>query len=113
MSFTAKELREMINLPNTRFRTDVEFLKSEIKENEQLIAKDRALKRIIQILEKGIAMTSDTASGEKSWSLKYLRSPLELISTDNNVSNGVVDRYVKAVKFSVNRLEGPAEKRMA
>ncbi|CAJ0824540.1 10346_t:CDS:2 [Entrophospora sp. SA101] len=112
-----KELREMINLPNTRFHIDVELLRSEIKENEQLIAKDRTLKRILQILEKGVTM--DT-SGEKSWTLKYLRSPLELIFTNNNVNTGAEAsnsnydiRYIKAVKFSVNRLEGPAEKRVA
>nr|CAG8488121.1 7208_t:CDS:2 [Entrophospora candida] len=117
MSFTSKELREMINLPNTRFHINVELLRSEIKENEQLIAKDRTLKRILQILEKGVTM--DT-SGEKSWTLKYLRSPLELIFTNNNVNTGADasnsnydNRYIKAVKFSVNRLEGPAEKRVA
>ncbi|GBC08668.1 hypothetical protein RclHR1_00830019 [Rhizophagus clarus] len=107
VSFTAKELREMINLPNTKFHTDSELLKNELSTNIEIISKDRPLKRLMQILEKGMYHTS----GYKSWSLKFLRSPHEFIAHENDDPSR--PKYVRAVRFQINRLEGPLENRVA
>ncbi|PKK66158.1 nucleotide-binding domain-containing protein [Rhizophagus irregularis] len=107
VSFTAKELREMMNLPNTKFYTDFELIKNELSTNVDIISKDRPLKRLMQILEKGMENTS----GYKSWSLKFLRSPDEFIAHENDDPSR--PKYVRAVRFHINRLEGPLENRIA
>ncbi|CAG8442803.1 4050_t:CDS:2 [Funneliformis mosseae] len=107
VSFTAKELREMMNLPNTKFHTDFEFIKNELSANVDLISKNRPLKRLMQILEKGRSNTI----GDKSWSLKFLRSPDEFLAHDDN--DPIRPKYVRAIKFHINKLEGPPEKRVA
>ncbi|CAG8492041.1 3652_t:CDS:10 [Diversispora eburnea] len=83
VSFTSKELREMMNLPNTRFHTDFEFLKTELSTYSEYISRNR----------------------EKSWTLKFLRSPIEFIMKE--------DQNVHSIKFNVNKLEGPIGKRIA
>ncbi|CAG8656863.1 3018_t:CDS:2, partial [Acaulospora morrowiae] len=108
ISFTAKELREMMRIPNTRFHTDFDLLKEEISENSEYVSNNRPLKRLMQILESGISNTI----GEKSWTLKFLRSPTEFIVRDDDV-NSLRPRNIYAVKFNVNKLEGPPEKRVA
>ncbi|CAG8575364.1 25831_t:CDS:2, partial [Gigaspora rosea] len=107
VSFTAKELREMMHLPNTRFHTDTELVKTELSANAELISQNRPLKRLMQILENG---TSKTV-GEKSWSLKFLRSPVEFITRDS--SDPPQTNFIKAVKFHINKLEGPPDNRIA
>ncbi|CAG8690159.1 6180_t:CDS:2 [Cetraspora pellucida] len=107
VSFTAKELREMMHLPNTRFLTDTELVKTELSANAELISQNRPLKRLMQILESG---TSNTI-GEKSWSLKFLRSPAEFITRDTSDPSRA--KFIKAVKFHVNKLEGPPDNRIA
>ncbi|RIA91244.1 hypothetical protein C1645_796969 [Glomus cerebriforme] len=107
VSFTAKELREMMNLPNTKFHTDSELVKNELFTNVDIISKDRPLKRLMQILEKGMS----NSIGYKSWTLKFLRSPDEFIAHGNN--DPFRAKYVRAVNFHINRLEGPLEKRVA
>jgi adrenodoxin-NADP+ reductase len=97
----------MINLPNTRFHTDFELVKNELSTNINIVSKDRPLKRLMQIIEKGKSNTI----GYKSWSLKFLRSPNEFIAHENNDSSQL--KYVRAVKFHINRLEGPPEKSVA
>ena len=96
----------MMNLPNTRFHTDTELIKNELSTNIDMISKDRPLKRLMQILEKGISNTT----GYKSWSLKFLRSPDEFITRNDDFSR---TKHVHAVRFYINRLEGPPEKRVA
>src|SRR5438128_10019359 len=92
----------MMNLPNTKFFTDFEYVKQELSVHEKFIAEKRTLKRLMQIIEKGM---TDNRSGEKSWALRFLRSPKEFIpnSMDNPAS-------VKGVVYYENRLEGPPEK---
>ncbi|CAI2163059.1 11382_t:CDS:2 [Funneliformis geosporum] len=107
VSFTAKELREMMSLPNTKFHTDFELLKNELSANVDLISKYRPLKRLMQILEKGMSNTI----GDKSWSLKFLRSPDEFLAHDND--DPIRRKYVRAINFHINKLEGPPEKRVA
>ncbi|KAG9302456.1 hypothetical protein G9A89_006420 [Geosiphon pyriformis] len=105
VSFTAKELREMMKLPNTKFFTDFGFVKEELSTHSKYISQERPLKRLMQIIEKGI---NDDKSGEKSWTLKFLRSPIELIPDFENDPP-----YVKGLLLSVNKLEGPIEKKRA
>jgi adrenodoxin-NADP+ reductase len=96
----------MMSLPNTRFHTDTELIKNELSTNIDIISKDRPLKRLMQILEKGMSNTI----GYKSWSLKFLRSPDEFITQNDDLS---LTKHVHAVRFHANRLEGPPEKRVA
>ncbi|CAG8666813.1 25820_t:CDS:2, partial [Racocetra persica] len=107
VSFTAKELREMMHLPNIRFHINNELVKKELSANTELISQNRPLKRLMQILESG---TSNTI-GEKSWSLKFLRSPAEFITSDTGDPSQT--KFIKAVKFHVNKLEGPPGNRIA
>jgi len=97
----------MMNLPNTKFYTDSGLIKNELSTNVDIISKDRPLKRLMQILEKGMENTS----GYKSWSLKFLRSPDEFIAREND--DPFRPKYVRAVRFNINRLEGPPESRVA
>src|SRR4051794_35099907 len=97
----------MMNLPNTRFHTDFELVKNELSTNVNIISKNRPLKRLMQIIEKGMS----NSIGYKSWSLKFLRSPDEFITHENNDPSQPKD--VRAVKFHINRLEGLPEKRVA
>ncbi|CAG8455236.1 13375_t:CDS:2 [Ambispora gerdemannii] len=109
VSFTAKELREMMNLPNVKFVTDSNFVNQEIKTHADLISKDRPLKRLMQIIEKGLINTiAINNQPEKSWTLKFLRTPIEFIP--NSKTN---PSYVQGLRLNVNRLEGPFEKRIA
>src|SRR5947207_10608239 len=97
----------MMNLPNTRFHTDFELVKNELSTNANIISKDRPLKRLMQILEKGMSNTI----GDKSWSLKFLRSPDEFITHENN--DPFQPKYIRAVRFHINKLEGSPEKHVA
>ncbi|RHZ85452.1 hypothetical protein Glove_65g82 [Diversispora epigaea] len=107
ISFTSKELREMMNLPNTRFHTDFELLKTEISTYSEYISRNRQLKRLMQILESADKNNNNNNNiiGEKSWTLKFLRSPIEFIMQR--------DQNVHSIKFNVNKLEGPIGKRIA
>ena len=97
----------MMNLPNTRFHTDFELVMNELSTNANIISKDRPLKRLMQIIEKGIS----NIIGYKSWSLKFLRSPNEFIAHESD--DPIRPRYVRAINFHINKLEGPPEKRIA
>ncbi|CAG8484449.1 3178_t:CDS:2, partial [Paraglomus occultum] len=104
ISFTAKELREMFQLPNTRFHTDVDLLKEEFSNHAGYISTIRSLKRLTQILEKGIY----NVEGDKSWTLKFLRSPTAFVADNDSQT-----QFVKAAEFSVNRLEGDVRSAVA
>ncbi|KAI7875038.1 nucleotide-binding domain-containing protein [Lichtheimia hyalospora FSU 10163] len=99
-SFTSKELREQMNLPGVVFHADHEWIKNEVAEAQPVISKNRPLKRLMSILEKGSA----TKQGDRSWSLKFLRSPVEILSQDNQVDG---------IRYEMNRLEGPFDQRKA
>lgn len=96
-SFTAKELREQMNLPGVTFKADLQWIKSEIAAHQAAVSKNRPLKRLMSILEKG----SPTTHAERSWSLEFLRSPSRILADDETQSR------VKAIEYEVNRLEGP------
>ena len=104
MAFTAKELREQMNLPGVEFRADHEFIRREVTEAQDFVNQRRPLKRLMQILEKG----SVTTHGDKSWSLSFLRSPTEILTADGSASASV-----QGICCELNRLEGPPEWRQA
>ena len=94
----------MFQLPNTRFHTDVDFLKEEFSNHAGYISTVRSLKRLTQILEKGIY----NVEGDKSWTLKFLRSPTAFVAGNDSQT-----QFVKAVEFSVNKLEGDVRSSVA
>ncbi|KAI9355534.1 hypothetical protein BD770DRAFT_444632 [Pilaira anomala] len=102
VSFTSKELREQMALPNVQFNADMDFIKKEIAESQALISKNRPLKRLMSLLEKG----SPTKNSDKSWTAKFLRSPVEVLKRAN-------ENRVNGIKYEINRLEGPLDQRKA
>ncbi|XP_016846845.2 NADPH:adrenodoxin oxidoreductase, mitochondrial [Anolis carolinensis] len=105
VAFTIKELREMINLPNARpFLNPADFkgLGDAIKDVP------RPRKRLTELMVKtaledpGEAMASRWASVSREWSLKFLRSPLEVLP----MADG---RQARAIRLAVTRLEGTGE----
>lgn len=89
-----------MSLPGVEFKADMDFIKREIAESQPFISKNRPLKRLMGLLEKG----SPTKNADKSWTAKFLRSPAEILAENNRVSG---------IKYEINRLEGPLEKRRA
>lgn len=102
VSFTAKELREQMNLPGVVFRADHDWVKAEIEASKDILAKNRPLKRLMAILEKG----SPAKDGDRSWSLQFLRSPTEILANQGKTA-------VRGIRLEINRLEGPPEQRRA
>jgi len=94
-----------MKLPGVRFNTDVQLLQSELANGADYLNKSRPLKRLMSILEKEIG-SPNTSSGDKSWTLDFLRSPSRIIPDSTNDT-------VKAIEYELNRLEGPAESRRA
>lgn len=102
VSFTSKELREQMSLPNVQFNADMTLIKSQIEESQAFISKNRPLKRLMGLLEKG----SPTTNADKSWTAKFLRSPVEVLKRAN-------ENRVSGIKYEINRLEGPLDQRKA
>ncbi|OBZ86726.1 NADPH:adrenodoxin oxidoreductase, mitochondrial [Choanephora cucurbitarum] len=100
VSFTSKELREQMAIPDVQFNADMDLIRQEIEASQPLISKNRPLKRLMALLEKG----SPTKQGSKSWTAQFLRSPKEILSQDNRV---------RGIRYEINRLEGPLEHRKA
>ncbi|KAI7903913.1 NADPH:adrenodoxin oxidoreductase [Cokeromyces recurvatus] len=100
VSFTSKELREQMALPGVEFHADMDLIKKEITDSQAFISKNRPLKRLLSLLEKG----SPTKQGDKSWTAKFLRSPIEVLTNGQKACG---------IKYELNRLEGPLEQRKA
>ncbi|KAF9095721.1 NADPH-adrenodoxin reductase [Mortierella sp. GBA35] len=101
VAFTAKELREMLQLPNTTFNMDQGLLASEMERAGKAL--DRPRKRLMGLLEKGIKESKPDQP--KSWSLQFLRSPLGFTGDDN--------KQLKSIELGINRLEGESSNRKA
>ncbi|KAI1321306.1 NADPH-adrenodoxin reductase [Mortierella claussenii] len=115
VAFTAKELREMLQLPQTTFNMDADLLKSEMDRAGKTL--DRPRKRLMGLLEKGI---KESKPGQpKSWSLKFLRSPLgfqgntAVTAVTGDEVKHAVNQRLKAIDLGVNRLEGENNARKA
>ncbi|KAF9948468.1 NADPH-adrenodoxin reductase [Mortierella alpina] len=104
VAFTAKELREMLQLPNTTFHMDQDLLASEMERAGKAL--DRPRKRLMGLLEKGIKESKPDQP--KSWSLMFLRSPLGFTGTDESSGS-----QLKAIELGINRLEGDNNNRKA
>ncbi|KAF9284542.1 hypothetical protein BGZ68_004609 [Mortierella alpina] len=104
VAFTAKELREMLNLPDTTFHMDQDLLASEMERAGKSL--DRPRKRLMGLLEKGIKESKPDQP--KSWSLQFLRSPLGFTGTDESSGS-----QLKAIELGINRLEGESNNRKA
>ncbi|KAF9572198.1 hypothetical protein EC968_010135 [Mortierella alpina] len=104
VAFTAKELREMLQLPNTTFHMDQDLLASEMERAGKSL--DRPRKRLMGLLEKGIKESKPDQP--KSWSLQFLRSPLGFTGTDESSGS-----QLKAIELGINRLEGDNNSRKA
>ncbi|ORX61797.1 nucleotide-binding domain-containing protein [Hesseltinella vesiculosa] len=92
-SFTTKELREQLSLPNVRFEADQQWIQQQIAAHEDAINKQRPLKRLMGLLAKG----RKDNTGDKSWHLKFLRSPVEILADNGNVSG---------IRYEMNELQG-------
>ncbi|XP_078081453.1 NADPH:adrenodoxin oxidoreductase, mitochondrial isoform X2 [Mustelus asterias] len=105
VAFTIKELREMINLPDTcplLNPSDFEGLKQIVKDLP------RPRKRLTELmlkaaLEKPSGEEAERrATASKEWGLQFLRSPLEVIPSNDG-------KRVAGIRLSVNKLEGLGE----
>ncbi|KAK7004906.1 hypothetical protein BgiMline_006451 [Biomphalaria glabrata] len=100
VAFTIKELREMINLPNTRTiiqPSDVEGLDKIIQDIP------RPRRRLTELMFKSAVAPSPEmaqlwAQASREWRLVFLRSPVEICQTAGGKVGGV--------KFIVNKLQG-------
>lgn len=91
-----------MSLPGVKFNADMDYIKEEIAESQSIISKNRPLKRLMGLLEKG----SPTTDAYKSWTAQFLRSPVEILKRAN-------ENRVSGIKYEINRLEGPLDQRMA
>ncbi|KAG1248700.1 hypothetical protein G6F68_013685 [Rhizopus microsporus] len=102
VSFTSKELREQMSLPGVAFNADMDLIHREIEASQSIMSQNRPLKRLMGLLQKG----SPNQNTDKSWSAKFLRSPIEIL--------GNADRSrVRGIQYAINRLEGPLDQRKA
>lgn len=76
--YTIKELRELLKMPGLGFAPPPEGWESLVQLPRKKLP--RQLKRIMELLEKGSATPLDQAV--KAWTLGYLRSPVEFLSTN-------------------------------
>lgn len=98
VSFSAKELREMMVIPSAAFRVDRNLIDQHMERFQSVLEKDRVRKRLMKILTTPKQVDSEHAA--KFWSLDFLRSPKEFI--ENRSRPG----HLGAVKFEFNELEG-------
>jgi adrenodoxin-NADP+ reductase len=95
VAFTAKEVREMANLPNCKLVLDDDYAQ-QVSVFQSIVEKERAKKRILQIIEKQHAEANLEATRE--WHLKFLLSPSRIDSVDGSVTG---------IAFTKNKLEYP------
>ena len=97
VSFTIKELRELLKMDGVRTTVGKEHLAG-VREALSSVARPR--KRLTELLLKaGEQQTGQKETGGKEWQLKLFRSPLEFLST------GQSSKVSKAV-LGVNRAVG-------
>lgn len=81
LAATTKELREMLALPGVAFEADPALLAAAAADVDAHPKMDgaRAKKRALGLLRAGSKTT--LADADRSWSLEFLRSPVELVSS--------------------------------
>jgi adrenodoxin-NADP+ reductase len=73
-SFTTKELREIVGLPNLNFTLDTALIESEISSNWDFLAQNRAKRRIMDILK----LQQPNPIYQKTLEFQYLSSPVSI-----------------------------------
>ncbi|KAJ3171337.1 hypothetical protein HDU87_008363 [Geranomyces variabilis] len=97
IAFTAKELREMIALPDTKLDVDINVVKEQVSADAEALATDRQRRRLMELLVQGATKKFDSPTA-RTWSLKFMRSPAGLVQSQNG--------SLAAVQLEKNRLEG-------
>ncbi|KAE8576833.1 hypothetical protein XENTR_v10004337 [Xenopus tropicalis] len=109
VAFTIKELREMINLPETRPKLDPADYVGLEKASKDL---PRPRKRLTELLVKaalekpGQKVAANWAQAEREWGLRFLRSPLAVLPSEDG-------KRAARIRLSVTRLEGSGETAVA
>ncbi|KAI2658250.1 NADPH:adrenodoxin oxidoreductase, mitochondrial [Labeo rohita] len=95
---TIKELREMVNLPNTRadmLPTDFEGIAEALKDMP------RPRKRLTELMMKAVKEGGDDKA-EKCWGFRFFRSPVEVLA-------GAGGKRATGIRLALNKLEGSGE----
>ncbi|XP_023226420.1 NADPH:adrenodoxin oxidoreductase, mitochondrial-like isoform X1 [Centruroides sculpturatus] len=102
VAFTIKELREMTKLPGCCALLEENDFRS-LKDMIPTLPRPR--QRLTELMVKTCenSKSVDVRLEMKQWELKFLRTPLEIIPSDNG--NGV-----KSIVFGINKLEGSYDK---
>uniref|UniRef100_A0AAR2L2X1 NADPH:adrenodoxin oxidoreductase, mitochondrial n=1 Tax=Pygocentrus nattereri TaxID=42514 RepID=A0AAR2L2X1_PYGNA len=96
---TIKEVREMINLPDTA----ADMLPADFESiSEALKDLPRPRKRLTELMMKTVKTESGQHKANKSWGFRFLRSPLEVLP-------GPDGKRVAGIRLAVNKLEGSGE----
>lgn len=95
-AFTTKELRELINEPGVSMTP----IKPEYLEFIQpfIPLLERTKKRMVQVLQRA---NSSGVTSDKTWTLDYLRSPVEIYP--NRFNSNILD----STKFEINEIDQP------
>lgn len=110
VAFTSKELREMIQLPDTRLLLDLQYLQKTLNDAAPSLAKQRPRKRLMDLLLKGAEAGHSNSMATRHWYLHFLRSPSEFIiiesnaTTDTHESNGKSTRRLSGIRLEHNQL---------
>ncbi|XP_002730940.1 NADPH:adrenodoxin oxidoreductase, mitochondrial-like [Saccoglossus kowalevskii] len=99
VAFTIKEIREMTKLPGCRSVLDPHLFKNL---SEQVSGLPRPRKRLTELMIKTALDTPSEAEVDAEWRVKFLRSPIEIIPSNDG-------KQVAGIKLRVNRLEGTGE----
>ncbi|KAJ1823201.1 NADPH-adrenodoxin reductase [Coemansia sp. RSA 2599] len=113
VAFTTKELREMTKIPGLRIICDRDLVAAQCASDEgkKYLEASRPLKRMMDLLLKH-AVSGEQLDGsggtaaEKTFTLRFLMSPLEMLF-DQRMDDDVVVPQV--MRFGVNMLEGSPE----
>ncbi|XP_078611448.1 NADPH:adrenodoxin oxidoreductase, mitochondrial-like [Branchiostoma floridae x Branchiostoma japonicum] len=102
-AFTIKELREMTKLPDCRPLLDpADFTGLEDKVKSLQRPRKRLTELLIKTVQTGGATAQETqrlSQATKEWGLKFLRSPLEILPSEDG-------SRVSGIRLGVNQLEG-------
>lgn len=95
-SFTSKEIRELMSLPNTQFRHDSSMI-PEIEKNATWLSKNRPKNRLMTMLAKESVLQNSQKSSEndvrpilpQSWTLRFLSAPTAIKAGSKGEITGV------------------------
>lgn len=83
VAFTAKEFREMFQLPQTSMRIDHDLVRRELQQHEAQLKQDRPRQRLMKLLQEKM---QQPRSGEgdpmKQWELAFHQTPVAFLPSD-------------------------------